>query len=135
MSTKYEASHCATSSILLLLHHSLVQIFFLRTLFSNTFSPRFSLNVTDQVSHPYKTTDRIVVLYILTFTFLDISYKEETIRFNIICRMSSLFAIKEIKFSPCGILIVISGYYFSGTFQIVWWELIRLITANIVPVC
>jgi hypothetical protein len=25
----------------------------------------------DQVSHPYKTTDRIMVLYILIFTFLD----------------------------------------------------------------
>jgi hypothetical protein len=27
--------------------------------------------VRDQVSHPYKTTGRIMVLYILTFTFLD----------------------------------------------------------------
>jgi hypothetical protein len=29
--------------------------------------------MTDQVSHPYKTTDRIyyIILYILTFTFLD----------------------------------------------------------------
>jgi hypothetical protein len=26
--------------------------------------------VRDQVSHPYKTTGRIMVLYILTFTFL-----------------------------------------------------------------
>jgi hypothetical protein len=25
----------------------------------------------DQVSHPYKTTGRIMVLYILTFTFLE----------------------------------------------------------------
>jgi hypothetical protein len=30
-----------------------------------------SLNVRDQVSHPYNTTDRIMVSYILTFTFLD----------------------------------------------------------------
>jgi hypothetical protein len=27
--------------------------------------------VRDQVSHPYKTTGRTMVLYILTFTFLD----------------------------------------------------------------
>jgi hypothetical protein len=27
--------------------------------------------VRDQVLHPYKTTGRIMVLYILTFTFLD----------------------------------------------------------------
>jgi hypothetical protein len=47
----------------------------LSTLFSNTFSLCFSLNVTDQVSHPYKTTGRIMVLYILTFTFLDSRWK------------------------------------------------------------
>jgi hypothetical protein len=42
----------------------------LRTLFSNTLSLCSSLNVRE-VSHPYKTTGRIKVLYILTFTFLD----------------------------------------------------------------
>jgi hypothetical protein len=31
----------------------------LNTLFSNTLSPRFSLNVSDQVSHPYKTEGNI----------------------------------------------------------------------------
>jgi hypothetical protein len=41
----------------------------LSTLFSNTLSLCSSLNVTDQVSHPYKTTGRIMVLYILTFKF------------------------------------------------------------------
>jgi hypothetical protein len=29
--------------------------------------------VRDQVSHPYKTTGKITVLYILIFTFLDMS--------------------------------------------------------------
>jgi hypothetical protein len=29
------------------------------------------LNVSDQVSHPYKTTGKIIVLGILIFTFLD----------------------------------------------------------------
>jgi hypothetical protein len=43
----------------------------LRTLFSNTLSLCSYLNVRDQVSHPYKTTGRIMVLYILTFTFID----------------------------------------------------------------
>jgi hypothetical protein len=43
----------------------------LRTLFSNTLSLCSSLSVRYQVSHPYKTTGRIMVLYILTFTFLD----------------------------------------------------------------
>ena len=41
------------------------------TLFSNTLNVRSSLNVCNQVSHPYKTTDKIVVLCILIFIFLD----------------------------------------------------------------
>jgi hypothetical protein len=40
----------------------------LSTLFSDTLSLCSSLNVTDQVSHPYKTTGRIMVLYILTLS-------------------------------------------------------------------
>ena len=35
----------------------------LNTPFSNTFSLCSSLNVSEQVSHPYKTTDKIIVLY------------------------------------------------------------------------
>ena len=43
----------------------------LSTLFSHTFSLLFTLIVSDQVSHPYKTTGNIIVLYILMFIFLD----------------------------------------------------------------
>jgi len=39
----------------------------LNTLFSNTLSLRSSLNVSDQVSHSYKTTGKIIVLHILKF--------------------------------------------------------------------
>jgi len=39
-----------------------------KTLFSNTLTPRSSLNVSDQVSHPYKkTTGKIIVLQILIY--------------------------------------------------------------------
>jgi len=41
------------------------------TLFSNTLNIRSSLNVSDQVTHPYKTTGKIIFLYILIFKFLD----------------------------------------------------------------
>ena len=40
-------------------------------LFSNTINLRSSLNVNDQVSHSYKTTGKIIDLYILISMFLD----------------------------------------------------------------
>jgi TctA family transporter len=43
----------------------------LNTLFSNTWSICSSLNVRDQVSHPYRTTCKIIVLFILIFMFLE----------------------------------------------------------------
>jgi len=39
---------------------------FLNTLFSNTFTLSPSLNVSDQFSHLYKTTGKIIVLYSLS---------------------------------------------------------------------
>ena len=45
----------------------------LNTMFSNTLSFLSSRNVSDQVSHPYKTTGKIIVLFILIFKFLDIN--------------------------------------------------------------
>ena len=57
--------HCPVTSC-----HSGPNIF-LRTLFTNTLNLCSSLNVSDQVSHPYKTTGTIIVLYILNFIFLD----------------------------------------------------------------
>jgi hypothetical protein len=41
----------------------------LSTLFSNTLSLYASLNIRDQVSHPYRTTGKIIVVYTLIFTF------------------------------------------------------------------
>jgi hypothetical protein len=43
----------------------------LSTLFSYTLNLCSSLKVRDKVSHPYKTTGKIIVLCILIFTFLD----------------------------------------------------------------
>ena len=41
----------------------------LNALFSNTLGLRSSLNVSDQVSHPYTTTGKTIVLYILIFKY------------------------------------------------------------------
>ena len=66
-----------SSSLCSLLHSPVTSPLntFLNILFSNTLSLRFSLNVTDQVSHPYKTTGKIIVLCIVIFTFLDSKLK------------------------------------------------------------
>ena len=47
----------------------------LSTLFSYTLSLRSSLDVSNPVSHPYKTTDKIIVLYILIFNFWIANWK------------------------------------------------------------
>jgi hypothetical protein len=43
----------------------------LSNLFSDTLSLCSSLNVRDQVSHPYQITSKIIAFYILIFIFLD----------------------------------------------------------------
>jgi hypothetical protein len=43
----------------------------LSILFSDTLSLCSFLNIRDQVSHPYKTTGKIIFSYILIFTVLD----------------------------------------------------------------
>ena len=65
-----------SSSLCSFLHSSVTSSFLgpnilLNTLFSNTLSLRSSLNVSDQVSYPYKYTSKIIVLYILIFKYLD----------------------------------------------------------------
>jgi hypothetical protein len=65
-----------SSSLCSLLHYLVTssllgQNILLSILFSKILSLCSSLNVRDQVSHPYKTAGRIIVLYILIFLFLD----------------------------------------------------------------
>jgi hypothetical protein len=59
---------------LLIMHFSSISrhfISFRSTLFSNTLSLCSSLNSGDQVLRPYRTTGKIIVLYVLIFMSLD----------------------------------------------------------------
>jgi hypothetical protein len=47
------------------------------TLCSNTLSLGLSLNIRDQVSHPYKTTGKIILLCILIFVFQDSRWEDK----------------------------------------------------------
>jgi len=63
---------------------------FLNTLFSNTLSLRSSFNVSDQVSQPYKTTGKIIVLNILMFKFFDSKLEDQRMIVSIPCLQSAL---------------------------------------------
>jgi len=54
----------------------------LNTLFSNTLSLRCSPNVSDHVSHPYKTTGKITVQNILIFNFWIANWKTKDSALN-----------------------------------------------------
>ena len=49
----------------------------LNTMFSNTLNFLSSRNVSDQASHPYKRTEKIIVLYISIFNFLDSNLEDK----------------------------------------------------------
>ena len=64
-----------SSSLRSLLHSSVISSLLgpnivLSTPFSNILSLCPSLNLSDHVPHPYKTTGKIIFLYVLIFTFL-----------------------------------------------------------------
>ena len=71
----------------------------LNTPFSNTLSLGSFFNVSDQVSHPYKTTGNIIFLHIVIFTFLDKSSQNYYFQ---LFSFSSIFLIIETLMFPSG---------------------------------
>jgi hypothetical protein len=75
--TDHSAPHCVTFSIPLVASCLLGPNTLLNTLFSNIHRLRISLS--DQVSDPYKTPGKIIVLYILIFKCLDSKLEDRSI--------------------------------------------------------
>jgi len=75
MSANHLAPRYTVSSITL----SLLGSNILNTMFSNALGFLSYRNVSDQVSHPYKTTGRIIVLYVLIFKFLDSNLEDKKV--------------------------------------------------------
>jgi len=84
---------------------------FLYTIFLNTLRFLSSRNVNDQVSHPYKITGKIIILYILIFKFLDSNLQDKTF---CTCRPNTL--INKIIFYLCVIHHCI--FMYCGSFAV-----------------
>jgi hypothetical protein len=56
--------------------------FILSALFTNIINLCSSLHVRDQVSHPFRTTGKIIILYILIFTSLTTDWESEGFELN-----------------------------------------------------
>jgi hypothetical protein len=69
--TTYETSHYAVYLQPPVKSSLFVPNILLSTLFSNTLNLCSSRNIRGKLSNPYRTTGKIIVLYILIFTFLD----------------------------------------------------------------
>jgi hypothetical protein len=78
------------------------------TLFSNTLSLCSSLSVRDQVSHPYKTTGKITVLYTLIFVFLDSNVEDKRCPFLVRVKFNYIVHVYSCKTEPR------SGYWSVG---------------------
>jgi len=77
-----EESRLSSSSLCRFLHSPVFSFLLgpnilLNNLFSHNVRLPFSLNVSDHVSYPYKTTGEIIVLYILILIFVDNKLEEK----------------------------------------------------------
>ena len=112
-----------SSSLCSLLHSPLTSSLLgpnilLSILFSNTLILRSSLNVSDQVSHPYKTKAKIIVLYILIFKSFDLKLKD-SISTSINNSQDGLFSeVLPIKQEACTL----------NTFVYSWVDACQLVT-------
>ena len=72
---QYRSWSSSCSLLHSLITSSLLDPNILNTLFSNTLSLRSSLSVSDQVSHPYKTTGKIMILFFFICLDSKLGYK------------------------------------------------------------
>jgi hypothetical protein len=76
----------------------------LSSLFSNSLNLCSSLNVKDQVSHPYRTTGKIIVLYISIFKFFSEGDSELSSQFHsgAVFEKSVPKSVRRMRAALCG---------------------------------
>jgi hypothetical protein len=90
----------------------------LSTLFSNSPSLCSSLNVRDQVTHPYRTTGKIIVSYILIFKFFDSNREDRRFRTEFWKLLNTSFATTSFRVHAWSMKETVCKY--KGHIQICW---------------
>jgi hypothetical protein len=84
----------------------------------------FFLNVRDQVSHPYKTTGKIIVPYILIFTFFESSWKEKKVLDWLVTSITQIQSALNFPLNQIWFVSIVPKYYLNhATF---WNDLLAI---------
>jgi hypothetical protein len=107
-----------SSSLCSFLHPTVTSSFFgpnilLSTLFSNTLRLCSTLNVRDQVWHPYTAIGKTVVLYVLIFTFLGSRWEDKRLWTEHAKIYLQCYRIIKILYNVCIIIDCIFCFFYS----------------------
>jgi len=96
----------------------------LSTLFSNFLSLRSSLNVSDQVLHPYETTGKTIVLHILSVIYIT---PRRSLNGWLLCVKCMLWKCHQAIYSRCGLNTGIHDKQIAHDITVVIWSMVTMV--------